>query len=65
MLADEPAGPRLAAAGGNAAETAAIAKPDEPTAIADPGFSAKLGQPRPVRAIPRRLQPPSGVRLLP
>lgn len=65
VLADEPAGPRLAAAGGNAAETAATAKPDEPTGLADPGFSAKLGQPRPVRAIPRRLQPPSGVRLLP
>jgi hypothetical protein len=65
VLADDPAGTRLAAASGKATETAATAQNDETGGFANPGFSARLGQPRPVRAIPRRLQPPSGVKLLP
>jgi hypothetical protein len=65
VFADEPAGPRLAAANGKTNESAAAAQPDEAGSFADPGFSARLGRPRPVRAIPRRLQPPSGVKLLP
>ena len=65
VLADEPAGPRLATTLSETGELPPPANPDETGISADPGLTARLGQPRPVRAVPRRLQPPSGVKLLP